>query len=345
MSIALAENPEHIHQLCDRLAIGVPNLTVTPVQGGFHHRMWRLHTDQGVYAVKQLSAETDLADPRVIEHYNLSETVADHFRSLGIHAISALPWQGQYLQQIEYSAYLVYPWSEASALTLDQRSQQHALEVAGILATMHRANIDVPGLERPDSVITPEENITAIVGRAADLHVRYAPELKQALPTFLEIARDHHSALALLDQHRVISHGDLDQKNVLWDEAGNPLVIDWESAVPLNPTYELVQTALEWSGVTHHFDQSLFEAFLQAYQQAGGVIERGFVAPAFDCVMGDWLNWLLYVVDRSAKSSNPVKRKRGTEQFELVFPTLQRLQTLLPALLNLPLLQQQGSGK
>lgn len=345
MSIALADNHDHIHQLCGRLSIGVPELSVSPVQGGFHHRMWRLRTHAGIYAVKQLSADTDIANPLVIEHFNLTERVAGAFRDCGIQAISALPWQGDYLQLIGSSAYLVYPWSEAKGLAVSQLSETHALQVAEILALMHRSNIDVPGMERQGIDMHPEDKITAVIRRAGDLHIRYAAELEKALPEFLQIARRYTAAIPVLDQHRVISHGDLDQKNVLWDGAGKPLVIDWESARLLNPTYELLQTALEWSGISRQFDPSLFVAILKAYQQAGNVIERKFVEPALHCIMGDWLNWLMYVVDRAANTSNPAKRKRGTDQFDLVFPTLIRLQQLFPALLAMPVLNLSGSKK
>jgi thiamine kinase-like enzyme len=338
MSIALADNPDHIRQLCTRLSIGLPELSLSPVQGGFHHRMWRLQTDEEVFAVKQLSDDTDLANPQVIAHFNLTETVAETFATHGIFSISALQSKEGFLQLIENSAYLVYPWSEARGLAVSQLSKKHALKVARMLASMHGADIKVPGLDPQAKYMHPEDQITAVVRRAGAIHVRYAEDLQQALPVFLQIAQRYTTAAPVLDQHCVISHGDLDQKNVLWDDSGKPLVIDWESARPLNPTYELLQTGLEWSGITRQFDPSMFEAFLGEYQQAGGVIEVKYVEPALHALLGDWLIWLMYVVDRSANASNPVKRKRGADQFDLVFQTLLRLQQQLPALLAMAVL-------
>ena len=339
MSIALADNPDHIRQLCARLAIGAPELSLSAVQGGFHHRVWQLRTDVGVYAVKQLSTVTDLADKQVIAHFNFTEAVAEGFRAYGIHSISALPWQGEYLQLIGDAAYLVYPWSEARGLAVSQISEQHALQVAGILATMHRADISIPGQQRQVAGMHLEPQIIESVARAGTLHVRYADKLKRALPVFLEIAQRHSAATPVLDQHRVISHGDLDQKNVLWDNAGLPLLIDWESARPLNPTHELLQAALEWSGISRQFNPQLFRAFLGAYQQAGGVIESELVEPALHLVIGDWLTWLMYVVDRSAIASDPLKRKRGADQFDLVFQTVMHLQDQLAVLLAMAVFQ------
>ena len=123
MSIALADNPHHIRQLCSRLSLGLPTLSLSPVQGGFHHRMWRLQTDEGIYAVKQLADDTDIANPQVIKHFNLTETVADTFGSYGIYSISALQSKEGFVQLIENSAYLVYPWSEAKGLAISQLSK------------------------------------------------------------------------------------------------------------------------------------------------------------------------------------------------------------------------------
>jgi thiamine kinase-like enzyme len=338
MSIALTDNPHHIRELCARLAIGVPMRSLSPVQGGFHHRMWRLQTDKAVFAVKQLSDDTDLANPQVIKHFNLTETVAESFAAHGICSISALQSKEGFLQLIESSAYLVYPWSESRGLALSHLSKEHALKVARMLAAMHRADLKVPGLHPQGKYMHPEDQITAVVLRAVAIHVRYAEDLKQALPVFLKIANSYTAAMPVLDQHCVISHGDLDQKNVLWDDTGNPLVIDWESARPLNPTYELLQTALEWSGITRQLDAQMFEAFVGEYQEAGGVIQVNFVEPALNTLLGDWLIWLMYVVDRSASASNPVKRKRGADQFDLVFQTLLRLQQQLPTLLAMAVL-------
>jgi len=38
--------------ICDAFAIGTPKGTPQPVTGGLLHRMWRLETNNGVFAVK-----------------------------------------------------------------------------------------------------------------------------------------------------------------------------------------------------------------------------------------------------------------------------------------------------
>lgn len=97
--------------------------------------------------------------------------------------------------------------------------------------------------------------------------------LHQQLPACLKIAAAQSTAVQILQKRIVVSHGDLDHKNVLWDKSGHPIVIDWEFARKLNPTYEELLEGLDWSGITLSFEHGLFKGFLASYVQAGGVID------------------------------------------------------------------------
>ena len=73
----------------------------------------------------------------------------------------------------------------------------------------------------------------------------------------------------------MVSHGDLDHKNVLWSETGEPLVIDWESARRLNPTYGNLAGGARL-GASPPFDTRPFTTILRAYVDAGGLICPGY---------------------------------------------------------------------
>ncbi|MFS1511599.1 phosphotransferase [Chengkuizengella sp. SCS-71B] len=55
-----------------------------------------------------------------------------------------------------------------------------------------------------------------------------------------------NNAAKLLASNTVISHRDLDSKNVMWNQ-DNPVLIDWESAGYINPMQDLIETAIYWS--------------------------------------------------------------------------------------------------
>ncbi|MBX3708737.1 MAG: phosphotransferase [Gammaproteobacteria bacterium] len=75
---------------------------------------------------------------------------------------------------------------------------------------------------------------------------------------------DHYlAAVPLLLEDTIVSHGDLDQLNVLWDTAGQPILIDWESVRKINPTREIIPTSLSWSGMG--ISESLADSSLSIY--------------------------------------------------------------------------------
>ena len=331
----LSQNPGHIQYLCSRLDIGTQQSELSRVYGGFHHKMWRLETDGGTYAIKQLSPDTDLSNSDTTNHYNVTEAIAEAFASYGISAIFALKCSTNYLQVIDSVGYLVYPWTNAVGLDINDISEDHALEVARVMAKMHCANIAVPGLKEMQFDIHPEEKIISSIQRACECNAENSKALNEQLPTILNIVNAQKTAIKTLEQRVVISHGDLDHKNVLWDDSDKPILIDWESARKLNPTYEILLEALDWSGITTKFDHELFEKFLSAYTEAGGVIESSSLQASFDCILGDWINWLMYNLGRSVDLEDAEQRLVGAAQVDLSLSTISRLGYLIPQLLSL----------
>ena len=332
MSQALSSNPDHLVKLCENLGLGNARDLPSQVDGGFHHRMWLLETDRERYAVKQLAPDTDLANPDSRSHYDNTEAIAERFAGEGVPALHALGRFGHYLQIIEDSGYLVYPWTDASAIGKGDVSLPHALAVADILAKMHSADIVAPHPPPLLLPVVPEEQVISLVESAVAHELGCATQLQALLPDFLQMLEAQRSASPVLEQHRVISHGDLDQKNVLWDSHGKPLVIDWESAGLINPSYEILLEALDWGGITSHFDTRIFEQVIARYQQAGGRLQQEFIGPAFDAIIAEWLDWLMYNLGRIVYLEDSAQREVGAEQLELTLATILNLQQKAGAL-------------
>jgi Ser/Thr protein kinase RdoA (MazF antagonist) len=336
MSHPLPDNPSHLRELCYRLALGSPASPPSRVHGGLQHRVWRLDTDQGSFAIKQLSPELDAQNAATREHFNTTEAVAEAFAEGGIPAVFALKGDSEYLQSIEDEGYLVHPWREAKGLGPAQISEQHALRVAGIIARMHRMDLIFPGLKRHAFDSQSEDNTIMLVELARGFQLQPADTLERALPTFLEILHAQPSAIQVLGQHLVASHGDLDQKNVLWDVSGNPSLIDWESARRLNPTYEILLESLNWSGIGSQFNPALFGKMIATYRESGGVIERDVLAAAYHRVLGDWVYWLMFNLGRTMDLSEEEERKTGARQIGYTLAALQRIMDHVPELLSVP---------
>ena len=332
-------NADHIDTLCFRLGLGTPHQDLVRVHGGFHHEMWRLDADPGTFAIKQLSSDTDVHDPLTIKHYNATESIARAFARHDIPAIFALEGDSQFLHVIEDTGYLIYPWTDAVALEKDQILETHALEVATILAGMHRSKLAMPDCKAAQYDVQPEDKIVTLLREADKRGLEKSLELAEHRQLFLTILADLRAAAPVLLQSRVISHGDLDHKNVLWDADGRPLLIDWESAGKLNPTHEIILESLEWSGITARFKVTLFEQMLRAYTDAGGCIEPAAIDASLHCVMGDWLNWLMYNLGRNIYLEEGDPDGLGAQQVDLALQTILRLQDCMPGLLPIVLQQ------
>lgn len=337
MITALCDNPPHLQHLCEQLDLGSPRGSLGKVAGGFHHRMWQLDTDCGRFAIKQLADDLDMQDAAIVERINATEITAREFSEHGVPALYALATDRQHLQLLEGVGYLVYPWTEAVACEKNGIEKNHATTVAGILARIHRTNIQVPELRDAPALPLTAERVTDLVQLGRQRNVRESQLLEARLDDLLEIVELHKPAMALLQQSQVVSHGDLDHKNVLWDDAGQPLLIDWESARRLNPTYELLLEALDWGGITAAFETGPFVTFLEAYVDAGGTIVADQVPAVADAIQGTWVEWLLFNVGRAVGLHDADQRAVGLLQVDLSVSTLLRMEKLAPRLTEIAL--------
>jgi thiamine kinase-like enzyme len=337
MITALSDNPAHTHQLCELLDLGTPNGSLGQVAGGFHHRMWQLKTNCGSFAIKQLADDLDMQDTATVERMNATEITAREFSEHGVPALYSLASGRQHLHLLDGVGYLVYPWTDASACHKNGIEKKHALTVAGILAHIHRSDIHVPELRDVPALPLTAERVIDLVQLARQRNVRESQLLEARLDDLLEAVELQAPALAMLQQHQVISHGDLDHKNVLWDGDGEPLLIDWESARRLNPTYELILEALDWGGITANFEMGPFVTFLEAYLDAGGRIVADEVPAVADAIQATWVEWLLFNIGRAVGVHDAQQRAVGLLQVDLSVSTLLRMEKYRPRLTEIAL--------
>lgn len=288
--------------------------------------MWRLDTNRGSFAVKQLADDLDMRNAAVVERINATEITASEFSEHGLPALYSLAIARQHLHLLDGVGYLVYPWTDATACDKNSIDKEHAITVAGILARIHRSDIHVPELRDAPVLPLTAERVIDLVQLARQRNVRESRLLEERLDDLLEAVELQAHALSVLQRDQVVSHGDLDHKNVLWDEVGEPLIIDWESARRLNPTYELLLEALDWGGITAHFETGPFVTFLESYLDAGGRIVADEIPAVADAIQGTWVEWLLFNVGRAVGLHDPHQRAVGLLQVDLSVSTLLRME-------------------
>ena len=327
-------NQNHLKHLSQHFNLGQPVNAPERVYGGLLHIMWRLDTDKGSYAVKQLSKDISLKNEQVIKNYELSEKIASRFVAQGIPGICAIAQSGKYLFMIDETGFLVYPWVDAETLDQHTVSEQHAVKMAAILAKMHCLDLDEPEITQPEFYTHTAKNILELFDKAENFGCPFVVDLRKNQKNILAANESYQKAIPILKTQIIVSHGDLDQKNVLWDIDNNPILIDWESACKINPTYDIINTAFYWSGITSNFDMALFFKMIETYQKAGGVINKEYVVAACDGAFS-WIGWLVYNIERSCALGESEHKNVGIDQVHQTLATILRLQMVMPEVIKI----------
>jgi thiamine kinase-like enzyme len=329
-------NQKHQLFICKEFHLGLPDGVATRVYGGRGGSlMWRVNTEKGSYAIKQLAPVIDLKSERIVTKYELSEMIAYRFIQFGIPAVSALEKSGKHLITIENTGYLVYPWIEAYTLGRYEISETHALKIAKIIASLHSINMNVPEIEPPRFDIHTNDSIVEAIDMTVSFKCPFAKTLKEKQSLILSVNDSYQSAIPLLKEDTVVTHGDLDQLNILWDKADQPILIDWESARTLNPTREIVRASLGWSGIgTEDFSLLIYDNILRTYIKSGGMLNISHVNAALYAMFGSLLNWMLYNIETACTSDVPSARNTGIEEINWALMNIVRLNILIPGLLK-----------
>ncbi|GCF09387.1 phosphotransferase [Dictyobacter arantiisoli] len=318
-----------VARLCALGGLGEPTEQPQAVSGGLLHRMWKITTSRGRFAVKELHAEI-MRKPGIQDAYRLSEQIAAALAAEGIPAVAALPdKQGDVLYSLDQLSLLVYPWVDGVTLPVSSIDPERARQMGIILARIHALHLDISSFEPLEWGHFNDEDWDALTFQASELELPWTYRVRSALPHLLQWTRNYEQAGLSLGQRVVVSHRDLDQKNVLWQDATTPWLIDWEAAGLINPTMELMSVALYWSGIVAGTpDETAFSAVLDDYVEAGGVIEDAGQDAVYG-FMGTWLGWLLFNMRRSLGESvvSVEEQELGIRETLSTLAILQALET------------------
>ncbi|PPE03051.1 hypothetical protein [Holospora curviuscula] len=78
----------------------------------------------------------------------------------------------------------------------------------------------------------------------------------------------------------------------------------------------------------------MFHKILKSYSESGGLIENRTVEAAFYGVMGNWINWMVYNINRSINQRELEQKNIGIEKVMQVLPRILRVKTLMPELIS-----------
>ncbi|MFI7596713.1 phosphotransferase family protein [Actinoplanes sp. NPDC049681] len=235
--------------------LGTPVGPMVRVHGGFANRMYRLDTDQGSFAVKELN----LLDRR------WTYRADDVFRFERAAFAAGIPMP----EPIAVGdRTLVHRWVEGEKIPEAPVSPAYAFEIGEILARLHA--LDVSWTHVPIEDPTPRD-WPGLAARATATGQPWAGELTSQVDTLLAIAR--FVDICERPGPVVLTHKDIQPWNLLARE-GRPVVLDWELSGMLDLSGELGSTALSLAKGPGFDDirPAIFRSVLDGYVAGGGVL-------------------------------------------------------------------------
>jgi len=311
------DTKEYVCRIAVALGFGIPTTPAEQVSGGLMHKMYRLNTAKGAYAVKLLNPAI-MRRPDAHANYALAERLETVLQARGLPVVPALEFHGKKMQQLDGQYFYVFDWSTGAALSPENITPAHCAVIGKLLAQIHNIErADAPS-ETTALNIPFDEYIALATAQDADI----AGLLADNRDLLYALQDAGNRAWKRIPAKRSICNGDMDSKNVLWENAA-PKIIDLECLQYGNPYTELFQLALGWAGGWHdRVDYERLRAFIQAYHNAGGALPTDWAA-LYDSNTG-MLEWLAYNVKRALgiECTDEAERQLGVAQ---VKGTMQQL--------------------
>lgn len=313
-----------IYELCKTFGIG--NVIGEPVEvkGGLLHKLYRVTTDKGEYAVKCLNPSIMKRGCALNNMIN-SEKISAILGSK-VPAIMAKEIHGNHVHLFEEQYFMIFSWLDGKSIFPPEIKEEHCHIIGNVLGKIHSLDISVPGLVlKCEAHPLFEWKEYLAMGRKEKSI--WISGYEEALEDIMNWNRKVLKAQAELSEDQVISHRDLDPKNVMW-QGSNPYLIDWEAAGYVNPYQELLEVLNYWAndgnGGLH---KNYFMALLNTYSKYKCLDEVNWDA-VFDSGYEGMLGWLEYNLKRALgiEASSEDEIKMGEQQVIGTITELKRYQ-------------------
>jgi aminoglycoside phosphotransferase (APT) family kinase protein len=281
-------------------AFGLPGEPTAYVEvgGGWSNVVLRLSTAYGDYAVKEL--RNAWGEPRWLEWLDEGWRLENASAATGVAMPEPVPAPGggavAFVERNGGGGVVpvrVHRWVESTTVPRLPVDDALAAWVGRTLAAVHGLDLRPvrPDLYASRVGLTRADAWPDLVARSRAAGATWAARLASA-------ERLAHRASDLLvpwdDDEAVLTHGDVDQKNLLLGARG-PLLCDWDVALPAVPSHDLAHAALTMAGWT---EPGIAAAVVRGYREAGGVLVA--LAPSdLGPALCSRLGWIRFTVDRA----------------------------------------------
>ncbi len=317
-----------INKLMEFLNLGELIEAPKEVKGGLLHKMYCVTTSKGVFAVKALNNEI-MKRPYALNNTINSEKIATIFSS-SIPAVSSCKIHGRQIHEINRQHYMIFQWVEGKSVFPQDISKKHCEIIGDILGKMHRLNIvldEVKAEEGGEPMYEWNKYLQMAKKQEAQAGLWFS-QYEKSMKDIVAWNRAACDAQDMLTKNMVISHRDLDPKNVIWDGI-NPFIIDWEAAGYVNPYQELLEVVNYWADDGNgSLYKEYFDTIIEAYRKHVSLrnVEWDNV---FAGSYAGMLGWLEYNVKRALgiEVSDDEEIRLGEEQVKGTINALYDYQT------------------
>jgi hypothetical protein len=265
--------------------------------------MWRLETTRAVYAVKEINR--DFGNPGYVPWYERAfraEMTAFHAgvpmpRPVPVPAtggcLAELPGTGAHPTTVR-----LHDWVDATPLRNPGYTTAQARWIGATLAQIHTLRIAPDEPEGSVWHVFGEAYWSELTSRAEDAATAWAPGLRERLGIIAELEAYVVASRADLGP-LIMSHRDVDQKNVLVAPDGALMLVDWDATGAVSARHELANAALVWGRGDFDEPQAEFSrALVDGYRDAGGEYDAPRPSDFAEFVCG-MIHWFEYNVRRT----------------------------------------------
>lgn len=302
------ELKKDIENLISEEKLGTLVQSITKVTGGLSHRMYKVITDKSIYAIKELNSGI-MKRKEAYSNFVFSEKVTNIAKENNIPAIGAIKFKNNdIMKKISNRYFMVFNWLEGKTLKEEEITEKHCEIIGENLAKIH--NIDFSEIEDNErkNIDIEQFNWNNYLELAKKENKAYVDILEQNIDLLYELNEKSNEAIRYANSNLIISHNDLDRKNVMWQEY-KPFIIDWEASGYINPTIELIQVAWYWSGGdVENLDYKKFEMVVNSYKKyAQKEIDKNIEKLMYADIYSG-LGWVNYNFKRSLCIENEYKQ-------------------------------------
>ncbi|MGF7143339.1 Ser/Thr protein kinase RdoA (MazF antagonist) [Anaerotaenia torta] len=292
------------------------------ISGGLLHKMFKVTTGTNVYAVKWLNPSI-MQRKFVMENMINSERIANAF-SKHLPVVAALNFGGHHILHSNNKYYMVFHWITGTSIFPPSIQGKNCYAIGNALGRIHHLDITIPEVEK-DKNHSVIYNFQQFFDKGKEQNADWANAYSYMIDKLINWNKRVNDANLILSEFMVISHRDLDPKNVMWDQ-GIPYFIDWEAAGYVNPYQELLEVLNYWANDGKGgLDKDKFIILFHAYRE-----HMNIKTVDWDCVLDSgyagMLGWLEYSCKRALgiESTDEEEKVLGAEQIAGTMKELER---------------------